>query len=161
MNSGHLQAFIEEAESYLPMIRNLILVCGQERNNGSELETALRYTQAIKDAATMTGFTEIGRFSEKLEFEIASAISSRGPVTDVQVRNILDKLAQTEALLAKSQLSADEFQINLDGFLEESFDNLTLHSGREIVADAIDVEPESTDALELDEAEQALWTQQL
>lgn len=150
MNSGHLQAFIEEAESYLPMIRNLILVCGQERNNGSELETALRYTQAIKDAATMTGFTEIGRFSEKLEFEIASAISSRGPVTDVQVRNILDKLAQTEALLAKSQLSADEFQINLDGFLEESFDNLTLHSGREIVADAIDVEPESTDALELD-----------
>lgn len=150
MNSGHLHAFIEEAESYLPMIRNLILVCGQERHNGSELETALRYTQAIKDAATMTGFAEIGRYSERLEAEIASVITGRDPITDVQVRNILDKLAQTEALLAKSQLSADEFQINLDGFLDESFDNLTLHTGKEIVAAAFEPEPETAEEPELD-----------
>ncbi len=118
------------------MIRNLVLVCGQERNNGSELETALRYTQGIKDAATMTGFIEIGQFSEKLEYEIAAVIAGREPITDAQTRAILDRLAQVEAVLAKFQLTTDEFSINFDGFLDESFENLTQHTGKEVVAEA-------------------------
>lgn len=135
MASSHLKAFIEEAESLLPMIRNLILVCGHERNNSSELETALRYTQAIKDAATMTGFGEISKFSEKLEFEITEVTSGRSPINDAQLRTILDRLAQVEALTAKVQLSDDEFSINLDGFVDESFENLTHPTGREVVVE--------------------------
>ncbi len=152
MSPAHLQTFVEEAESLLPMIRNLILVCGQERNNGSELETSLRYTQAIKDAATMTGLPEIGKFSEKLEFEIATVIIGRKPITDEQTRRMLDRLAQVEALLAKAQFANDDFVINLDGFVEESFDNLTHGAGKAVVAEITDTapEPEPTEEFSLE-----------
>ncbi|MBK8150159.1 MAG: hybrid sensor histidine kinase/response regulator [Acidobacteria bacterium] len=150
MSTGHLQAFIEEAESYLPMIRNLILVCGQERSNGSELETSLRYSQAIKDAATMTGLIEIGKSSEKLEFEIADVIAGRQPIADVQTRTILDRLAQVEALLAKAQLTNDDFSINLDGFLDESFENLTQHNGRQVTAEVTETVPEPVEEVDLE-----------
>lgn len=151
MNSNHLQAFIEEAEGFLLMIRNGILLCSQERNSGSELETALRYTQAVKDTAATVGLTEIADFSEKLEFELASIVIAKQPLSDAQTRNLLDKLAQIEAVLAKLHFSTEEFSENLDGFLDESFDNLWADELKETVqAEEIVVENSSDSENELE-----------
>jgi chemosensory pili system protein ChpA (sensor histidine kinase/response regulator) len=124
MESQILQNFINEAEIYLPMIRNGILVCSQEGNLGGELETSLRYTQSIKHAAIAVGFEEISSSGESLEQELKTIISKKELLSAEQIRNLLDNLAELEALLAKLQFSADDFSLHLDGFVEESFMNL-------------------------------------
>jgi chemosensory pili system protein ChpA (sensor histidine kinase/response regulator) len=134
MSSNQLQAFIEEAESFLLMIRNGILLCSQEGNLSGELETALRYTQAFKDGAATVGLSDIANYSEKLEFDLVSVISANQSLTDFQTRNLLDKLAQIEAVLTKLHFSTEDFSDNLDGFLEESFDNLWLEESKETSA---------------------------
>jgi chemosensory pili system protein ChpA (sensor histidine kinase/response regulator) len=124
MESETLQNFIKEAELYLPMIRNGILVCSQEGNSGAELETSLRYTQAIRHAAIRVGFEEINSSGESLELELKNIIGTTESLSAEQTRNLLDNIAQLEALLAKLQFSGDDFSMNLDGFVDQSFINL-------------------------------------
>ncbi len=128
MESEILQNFIKEAEIYLPMIRNGILVCSQEGNSGGDLETSLRYTQAIKHAAIRVGFEEISSSGVKLEQELNAIIGANEPLSALQIRNLLDNIAHLEALLAKLQFSGDDFSMNLEGFIDQSFTNLGFDS---------------------------------
>jgi chemosensory pili system protein ChpA (sensor histidine kinase/response regulator) len=128
MENETLQNFINEAEVYLPMIRSGILVCSQEGNTGGELETSLLYSRAIKDAAISVGLDNIGKAGEKIEMELKSVIGKTEPLSDVQTRNLLDNLAQLEALLAKLHFNNDDFSLNFDGFVDESFLNLGFDS---------------------------------
>jgi chemosensory pili system protein ChpA (sensor histidine kinase/response regulator) len=128
MENKNLQNFISEAEIYLPMIRSGILVCSQEGNLGGELETALLYTQAIKDAADSVGLENIGRAAEKLEFELRTVTGQSELLSDVQTRYLLDNIAQIEAQLAKLHFSTDDFSLSFDGFVDESFTNLGFDS---------------------------------
>src|SRR5213083_2532808 len=118
MENKNLQNFINEAEVYLPMIRNGILVCSQEGNAGGEMETSLLYTHAVKDAAVSVGLDDIGKMCEKLEAELKNLTRNPEPLSDVQARGLLDNLAQIEALLAKIHFSTDDFSLNFDGFVE-------------------------------------------
>ena len=127
MESTKLQNFINEAETYLPMIRNGILVCNREGNAGGELHTSLLYSQALKDAAVSVKLENIGKAGANLETELQKVIGRIEPLSDEQTRNLLDKLAELEALLAKLHFSTDDFSLNFDGFLDESFNNLGLH----------------------------------
>ncbi|MEP6901159.1 MAG: Hpt domain-containing protein, partial [Actinomycetota bacterium] len=124
MESQILQDFIEEAESSLPMIRNGILVCSQEGNSGGALENSLRYTKAIKDAAVLVGLDEIGKVSAKLEQKLKNIVGTIESLSDLQTRNLLDNLAQLEALLANLNFGTNDFSLNFDGFVDESFKNL-------------------------------------
>ncbi len=128
MENETLQNFINEAEVYLPMIRNGILVCSQEGNSGGELETSLLYSQVIKDAAVSVGLDNIGKAGEKLELELKNIVGKIEPLSDAQTRNLLDNLAQLEALLAKLHFSNDDFSLNFDGFVDQSFLNLGFDS---------------------------------
>jgi len=128
MENETLQNFINEAEVYLPMIRNGILVCSQEGNSGGELETSLLYSRAIKDAAVSVGLDNIGKAGQKLELELKNVVGKIEPLSDVQTRNLLDSLAQLEALLAKLHFGNNEFSLNFDGFVDESFLNLGFDS---------------------------------
>ncbi|HVE58318.1 MAG TPA: response regulator [Pyrinomonadaceae bacterium] len=128
MENETLQNFINEAEVYLPMIRNGILVCSQEGNTGGELETSLLYSQAIKDAAIAVGLDNIGKAGAKLELDLKSVVSKTEMLSDEQTRNLLDNLAQLEALLAKLHFNNDDFSLNFDGFVDESFLNLGFDS---------------------------------
>ncbi len=128
MESLILQNFLEEAETYLPMIRSGILVCNQEGNIGGELETSLRYTQAIKIAALSVGLDEIGESGENLEFELKKIVGKTESLSALQTRNLLDNLARLEAKLANLHFNADDFSMNLDGFIDESFMNLGVGS---------------------------------
>ena len=128
MESLILQNFLEEAETYLPMIRSGILVCNQEGNIGGELETSLRYTQAIKVAALSVGLDDISESGENLEFELKKIVGKADSISALQTRNLLDNLARLEAKLANIHFSTDDFSINLDGFIDESFMNLGVGS---------------------------------
>src|SRR5215213_2429277 len=116
MENETLQNFINETETYLPMIRSGILVCSQEGNSAGELETSLLYTRAIKDAARAVGLENIGKACEKLELELKNLTGSFAPLLHAQTRGLLDNLAYVEALLAKLHFSWDDFSLNFDGF---------------------------------------------
>ncbi|HEY0461504.1 MAG TPA: hybrid sensor histidine kinase/response regulator [Pyrinomonadaceae bacterium] len=128
MENETLQNFINETEIYLPMIRSGILVCSQEGNSAGELETSLLYTRAIKDAARAVGLENIGKACEKLELELKNLTGSFAPLLHAQTRGLLDNLAYVEALLAKLHFSSDDFSLNFDGFVDESFLNLGFDS---------------------------------
>jgi chemosensory pili system protein ChpA (sensor histidine kinase/response regulator) len=149
MENKNLQNFINEVETYLPMIRSGILVCSREGNLSGELETSLLYTQAIRDAAISVGLENIGRAAEKLETELKSVRVSAAPLSDAATRNLLDNLAQTEALLARLHFSTDDVSLNFDGFVDESFSNLGFDASSE--PDLLDVLGESRAAGETGE----------
>ena len=135
MDNKNLQNFISEAEVYLPMIRGGILVCSQEGNAGGEMETSLVYTRAIKDAARAVGLENIGEICERLEHDLKTIAGNPEPLSDQQTRALLDNLAQIEALLAKLQFSTDEFSVNFEGFVDESFSNLGFDAQQENLLD--------------------------
>jgi len=129
MKSEVLQAFIEEAESYLPTIRGGILVSLQSDGKiHGELETSLFKIQTIKGAARAVGLAELGEAAAGLEQEFAKIIKEKQPLTDANSRNLLDKISQIEALLLKERLNVDDFSIDFDNFIEESFANLQFNS---------------------------------
>jgi len=129
MKSEVLQAFIEEAESYLPTIRGGILVSLQSDGEiDGELETSLFKIQTIKGAARAVGLAELGEAAAGLEREFAKITREKQPLTDANSRNLLDKISQIEALLLKERLNADDFSIDFDNFIEESFANLQFNS---------------------------------
>ncbi len=147
MESETLQRFISKAEYHLPMIRNAFLICSQEGNLGGELETSLYYSQEIKEAAVSVGLNDVGAACEKLESELKNSIGLKKQLSDAQIRNLLDNLAQIEALLAKVKFSAEDTSLNFDGFVDQSFINLGLDSletksSTENEAEAFDIDEE-------------------
>lgn len=123
METQTLNIFVAEAQTYTPMIRNGVLVCSQEGNLGGELETALLYTQVIKDAAAAVGLTDVARTGEHLSDEFKKVLGKSTPLTGAETRALLDQLAQLEAQLAKMQLGDDEFSDKLEGFVDQQFKN--------------------------------------
>jgi len=151
MESENLKNFISEAEIYLPMIRNAILLCSQEGNFGGELETALRYSQVIAESSASIGLDEIEKASLLLEAEIRQVIDIRDPLSDEQTRNLLDKLAQIEELFVTLQFSDEDFSLNFDGFVEESFSHLGFDSAEtNLPAESETVEEDSLEGFEID-----------
>jgi len=129
METEILQAFIKEAESYLPTIRGGILVSLQNggETNG-EMETSLLKIHTIKGAALTIGLDELGKAAAELEKELAEIAGQKQPLTDENSRNLLDQISQIEALLLKEHLNTDDFSIDFDTFVEESFGNLQINS---------------------------------
>jgi len=126
MDSELLQAFIEEAEGYLPTIRGGILVCVQDGKSHSELETSLKQIGTIKGAAAMIGLEEIADIAVSLEKELEPIYLRKEQVSDETLRSLLDKLALIEASLMTSRLNMGEFALDFSNFIEESFEHLQI-----------------------------------
>ena len=126
MDTEIIQGFIEEAESYLPTLRGGILICSQEGMFHDALETSRRHAHTIKGAALMVGLEDIGKTAAALETEIGALVAERKPPTGEQSRNLLDKVAQIEALLAKQRFGTENLTFDFSDFIEESFENLQI-----------------------------------
>ncbi len=151
MDKEIIQGFIEEAESYLPTLRGGILISSQEAEFHDALETSRRQAHTIKGAALMVGLEDIGKLAAALETEIGELVAERKPPTGEQSRNLLDKVAQIEALLVKQHLGAEEFTIDFADFVEESFGNLQFNEPLvEVEAEEI-VEAEVWEEFEIDD----------
>ncbi len=150
MDTEIIQGFIEEAESYLPTLRGGILICSQEARYDDALELSRRQAHTIKGAALMVGLENIGKIAADLEKEIAKLVAERKPPTGEQSRDLLDKVAQIEALLIKEHFSNEDFAFDFGDFVEESFVNLKMiESPVEIeIEDAVEVEEVSETEVE-------------
>jgi chemosensory pili system protein ChpA (sensor histidine kinase/response regulator) len=120
-----LQIFIEEVESLLPAIRGGILVGLQsETAAAGELETSLLKIGTIKNAAFAIGFKELGVAAAKLESDFSLIVAERQALTEEDSRTLLDQISAIEALLLRERLNADDFPIDFNDFIEESFEKL-------------------------------------
>ncbi len=151
MDKEIIEGFIEEAESYLPSLRGGILICSQEDRFHDALETSRRQAHTIKGAALMVGLEDIGKIAAALENELSELIAERKSPTGEVSRNLLDKVAQIEALLVKRKFGAEEFTIDFADFVEESFENLQFgDTPIEVEAEEI-VEAEVWEEFEIDD----------
>lgn len=126
MDAELIQAFLEEAESYLPIIRGGILVSAANGGAGGELESSLRQIQTIKGAAAMVGLNELSGAAAELEREIQAIIEKNQILTDKDSLPLLDRLARIEELLLETHFQSNDFALDIDAFLDESFDNLQI-----------------------------------
>ncbi len=129
-------AFINEAMTLLPDIRGAILVYSQHGNSEADLDTPLRHVHSISNAASMLGLTEISEIVQCIEAEISLLLLSEDLPSDEGVRSALDLLAKFEATLLKISLDDENFSLNIDDFVDESFDLLQVRAAAKSNADA-------------------------
>lgn len=121
-----LQTFLEEAESYLPIIRGGILVSASSGGTNSEIETSLRQIHTIKGAAAMVGLTELSAAAAQLENAIQEVIEKNQILNDQDSLPLLDQLARIEAVLLETHFQTNDFALDIDSFIDESFDKLQI-----------------------------------
>ena len=124
VDTEFLQAFIEEAESYLPTIRGGILIYLQEGKVFGELELSMNQLHTIKGAAMMIGLEEIGVPAGALEDKIIEIVGKKSELSAEDSARMLDDLAHIEQLLLKARLDDETLAFDFGDFVEESFDNL-------------------------------------
>ena len=127
VDTEFLQAFIEEAESYLPTIRGGILVYLQEGKIFGELELSMNQLHTIKGAGLMIGLDEIGKLAGELETKIVAVVNRKSDLSAENAPKMLDDLAQIERLLLKARLNDENLSFEMSDFVEESFDNLQIN----------------------------------
>lgn len=131
MNSELLQAFIEEVENYLPVVRGAILVCSQKAVFQEDLSLSLRHVQTIKGAAQMVDLPEIVKRAEILETELEVIVSAKQSPTDTQTRRLLESVAQIETLLVKMSFETGDFSTFAAKLVEESFENPSIEEAKD------------------------------
>ncbi len=157
MHSEILQGFIKQAEDCLPTVRGGILVCARQGNTFGELNNALRQITALKEAAEITELDEIAAICAELEGKLSVFAGLKQPMTDKQSHQLLDKLTELEALLAKIQFETDDFSDNIADFIEESFGQLTLaNTEKDFSPETPDFEIDDNDLTEESAAEDQL-----
>jgi len=107
MDAELLQGFIEEAESYLPTIRQGIEIYAADTSRIEDLKTAYRQVHTIKGAALMVGLAEIGAFAKTFQDELDAIVSSKAPLSKTQVAEFFNKTAQLEAMFASVEFNAE------------------------------------------------------
>jgi chemosensory pili system protein ChpA (sensor histidine kinase/response regulator) len=100
MDAELLQGFIEEAESYLPTIRQGIELYAADASRVEDLKTAYRQVHTIKGAALMVGLAEIGAFAKTFQDELDEVVSSKTTLSKSQVTDFFNKTARLEKMFA-------------------------------------------------------------
>lgn len=147
MDTNFLPEFLTQAESYLPTIRGGILVCVQEGNSYGALNMSLRQIGLIKDSASAVNLAEVTKIAGELEENLKILIGKKQPLKDDQSRKLLDKLTELEILLGQLRFGIDDSSVNVDSFVEESFENLWINQSAPVVEEP----EEAAEEFEIDE----------
>src|SRR4051794_4439820 len=111
-----LLAFVDEARSYLPGIRDGLLAYLADENQASEIQSAYRLTHTIAGAASMVGLDELSAFARGTEniLEEFSLVGGTLPAdTGADVLGQLDEIEQRLAVIA--DVAAAEAGVSPDG----------------------------------------------
>ena len=105
-----LLAFVDEARSYLPGIRDGLLAYLADENQASEIQSAYRLTHTIAGAASMVGLDELSAFArgtENILEEFALVGGTLSPDRGAEVLSHLDEIEQRLAVIADVAADAD------------------------------------------------------
>jgi chemosensory pili system protein ChpA (sensor histidine kinase/response regulator) len=133
MDAELLQGFIEEAQSYLPTIREGIELYASDSTRAEDLKTAYRQVHTIKGAALMVGLAEIGAFAKTFQDELDEIVSAKAVLPKWQAAEFFNKTAVLEEMFNAIDLNveataeAENFELPPAGnfsFEESSFEVL-------------------------------------
>ena len=148
MDSEILKGFIEEAESYIPAIRAGVLLRCQGKAVEDELPIAVKQTHTIRGAATMIGLTEIGELAGAVHIVLKQLVEHDARPSENEETAVLNKISKLEAAIANLRLSAEDFEIDADKLIEESFEEFhTAELNSEELAEAV-AEVDTEDSFE-------------
>lgn len=148
MDSQIIQGFVKQAEEFLPTIRGGILSCAQTGGVYGEMQTSLRQTASIKDAAAAIGLNEIVKLCAEFEELLKASVQLKEALSETKTRMLLDKLTGLEAAIAGIYFSEDDFSDSISKFIDESFLKFQIHEG--VKLDDADLE-ETEEEFEIDE----------
>ena len=95
-----LLAFVDEARSYLPGIRDGLLAYLADENQASEIQSAYRLTHTIAGAASMVGLDELSAFARSTENILEEFALVGGPLSPDRGAEVLGQLDEIEQRLA-------------------------------------------------------------
>lgn len=122
MDAELLQGFIEEAESYLPTIRQGIEVYAAEGvSRHEDLKTAYRQVHTIKGAALMVGLAEIGAFAKIFQDELDAVVSARAEISAEHAAALLNRSVELEAMFGNLESTPVSVEAETFSFDEEMF----------------------------------------
>ncbi|HEX8369011.1 MAG TPA: response regulator [Pyrinomonadaceae bacterium] len=122
MDAELLQGFIEEAQSYLPTIRQGIELYAGDCSRTEDLKTAYRQVHTIKGAALMVGLAEIGAFAKTFQDELDEIVSAKAFLSKAQAADFFNKTALLEEMFANIELSVEpEAPENFESGKSENF----------------------------------------
>ena len=95
-----LLAFVDEARSYLPGIRDGLLAYLADENQTSEIQSAYRLTHTIAGAASMVGLDELSAFARSTENILEEYALVGGTLSSDRGAEVLGQLDEIEQRLA-------------------------------------------------------------
>ncbi|HLA96671.1 MAG TPA: response regulator [Pyrinomonadaceae bacterium] len=145
-------AFIDEAMGLLPETRGALLVYSQSGSTDVDLEIYAAKMRSLSEAAGMLGLTEIFEITQAVVAEISFLTLTPNDIVK-DVHPALDFLAKLEATLLKVNLDDENFSLNIDDFVNESFDLLQVNE--RVVSMPLPADPICFDgpSLDMDEFE--------
>src|SRR3712207_474663 len=99
MDAEILKTFLEEAEAYLPTMRNGIIAYERDASLHDELETSRRLAHTIKGSALMLDLKEIGGIAKEIESELKTLIQAESKLSEDDADALLSKILILESNL--------------------------------------------------------------
>lgn len=147
-------AFIDESMHQLPGLRSALILHAQGSASKPDLQFALSVVRSLALSAEMLGLEELQGLSLNIESRINAAANGSGPGEAIAALDLLSKL---EATLLKASMDDENFSLDIDDFLDESFEvfhptspaplflnEVVTESPRDLVSSVAEVEPLTT-----------------
>lgn len=112
-------AFIDESMHQLPGLRSALILHAQSSASKPDLQFALSVVRSLASSAEMLGLEELHGLSLNIEGRITAVANGSGPGEAIAALDLLSKL---EATLLKASMDDENFSLDIDDFLDESFE---------------------------------------
>lgn len=124
-------ALVDEATKLLPRLRSALILHSQNDEVSVNLTPFESEIRSFALSSQMIGRAEMAEVSLKIGDELHRLSASTERPYEGTFR-LLDLLAKLEALLLKAGLDDDDFALDIDGFVDESFGLLQLNDASEV-----------------------------
>ena len=103
----------------LPGLRSALILHAQGSASRPDLESALCVVRSLASSAEMLGLEELHGLSLNIEDRIVAVANGSGSSEAISALDLLSKL---EATLLKASMDDENFSLDIDDFLDESFE---------------------------------------
>ncbi|MBC7797577.1 MAG: response regulator [Pyrinomonadaceae bacterium] len=134
-----LLGFIEEAQNYLPVVRNGIVEFQGDESKQDELMNAYRHLHTIKGAALMIGLPDLSELAGHLENVLEKVLDGKEKLAMHVIVTLLAKIDQLENALESCAREANTASNDADGFSQSDTENFAFdefETANDVVDDA-------------------------
>lgn len=128
LNAIAHQKLIEDAEIFLQKLRRSILVWTRGGEGLEGLVRAPEQLGKLRESAVAAELDSIAELSGGLRIQLEMMIASGSPDPEADALPLLDKIAALEAEISNIRFGSDEFELDVENLLGDSFDKMTVNA---------------------------------